>query len=614
MLKKKIKENGVKHAKEKKIKLKSKSKTVENAVLPIGKHIENSNAVMIRIMVFLIIFAIFNLALSAYFSKNMRDLSERSSSVETARNYVNTWVTDLIISITEGTEFDNVTSLDNCDYAKWRMAFDITDVKKDKEAKAAFDKAVEIHDEIHLIYKNNLKVTLQDDPEQGLALVNSITAKYEEFSNNIDIVTAFYAKQADRSYMNTVIQVIISMVLSLMLIGVTYRIIKLHAGKLANKITEPVHKVAEWAGELALGSDEIDFGEATTIREINVMIDAFKTMTSGVQENVHVMERVAQGDMTAFVNIRSEQDKLSQNLYKMVQNNDIMFNEITQIASEVAGGADEIANASGILASNCTQQIQSISEFKETILETVNLINKNVEKIEKSKELTGDIKNEVALNNEKIEQLIKAMEDITDSSQKIFAVIETIEQIASQTNLLALNASIEAARAGEAGRGFAVVASEVGNLAAQSATAVVESRKLIEDTISKANIGNTITNETSETFNKIVESVDAIYRFNDEMSMAGQEQKDKMGIIESGIEGIAEAVDTNAAISEETSASCDLLNENAFRLSSAMERFNLRQRVPGKAYIPPEKEGDEEFIRQAQANYDRAVEEGRVKI
>ena len=183
MFKKKTKVKGTKQTKEKKIK--NNSKTVQNAVLPIRQHIQNSNAIMIKIMVFLIIFSVLNLGLSAYFAKNMRDLSERSSSVETARNYVNTWVTDLIISITEGSEFTNVTSLDNCDYAKWRMAFDITDVKKDKEAKAAFDKALELHDEIHLIYKNNLKVTLQDDPEQGLALVNSITAKYEEFSKNI---------------------------------------------------------------------------------------------------------------------------------------------------------------------------------------------------------------------------------------------------------------------------------------------------------------------------------------------------------------------------------------------------------------------------------------------
>ena len=189
-----------------------------------------------------------------------------------------------------------------------------------------------------------------------------------------------------------------------------------------------------------------------------------------------------------------------------------------------------------------------------------------------------------------------------------------MEEIAEQTNLLALNASIEAARAGEAGRGFAVVANEVGRLAAQSAEAVVESRKLIEDTIAKANVGNQITNETFETFNMIVGHVDNIYRFNDEMSAAGQVQKDKMAKIESGIEVIADAVDTNAAISEETSASCDLLSGNADRLRQSMARFNLRQRVPGKAYIPPEKQGDEAFIRMAQENYERAVAEGRVSI
>ena len=613
MQEKKIKEKKSKKAVIKQAKIKPQSK--KNAVQAIRQHIKNSNSVMIKIMLFLIIFSVLNLGMSAYFSKNMRDLSERSSSVETARNYVNTWVTDLIISITEGSEFTNVTSLDNCDYAKWRAAFDITDVKKNKEAKAAFDKALEIHDEIHLIYKNNLDVTIQENPEQGLALVNSITAKYEEFSDNIDIVTAFYAKQTDASYMATVIQVIISIVLSLGLMLITTRIIKIHANRLANKIAEPVNKVADWAGELALGSDQIDFGDATTtIEEINTMIDAFKVMAGGIQENVHVVERVAEGDMTAFVNIRSTQDRLSQNLYKMVQNNDLMFNEITQIAGEVAGGADDIANASSSLAANCTQQIHNISDFKDALVETVELINKNVERIEKSKELTGDIKDEVALNNEKMEQLIKAMEDITESSQKIFAVITTIEEIADQTNLLALNASIEAARAGEAGKGFAVVANEVGSLAAQSANAVIASRKLIEDTITKANIGNEITNETSETFNKIVERVDTIYQFNDEMSIAGQEQKDKMAKIETGIEEIADAVDTNAAISEETSASCDLLNENAERLRKAMERFNLRKREPGKAYIPPEKQDDEAFIRQAQANYEKAVEEGRVTI
>lgn len=587
----------------------NKIKKEANAIMAVSKHIKAGNSVMIKIMIFLIVFSVANLALSAKLSGDMRKLSQSSAQMEEARNHVNIWVTDLIISITEGSEFSNVTSLDNCDFAKWKYGFDASNIR-DKEAKQAFDKAVEIHDDIHLTYKNNQKLSIQEEPDKALKLINQITGKYEEFSAKTDIVTAYYAKQEDVSYMITVIQVILAIALSAVLMIITAKLIKSHAEKLSKKIAEPVNMVANWAKELSLGSDQLDFEDATTtIEEINQMIDAFKIMAKGIEENVHVVERVAEGDMTVFVNIRSTKDRLSQNLYKMVQNNDLMFNEISRIAGDVSGGADDIANASGSLASNCTQQIHSVSEFKDAILEAVALINDNVERIEKSKDLTGVIKGDVALNREKMENLLNAMQDIADSSEKIFAVIQTIEEIADQTNLLALNASIEAARAGEAGRGFAVVANEVGNLASQSAIAVVESRKLIEDTIHKANIGNQITMETSDTFGKIVEHVDTIYQFNDEMSEAGQVQKDKMALIETGIEVIYDAIDSNAAISQETAASCDLLNENADKLRQAMNRFNLRKREPGKAYIPPEKVGDEEFIRMAQLNYEKAAEE-----
>ena len=142
-------------------------------------------------------------------------------------------------------------------------------------------------------------------------------------------------------------------------------------------------------------------------------------MAHGIEENVHVVQRVAEGDMTAFVNIRSSKDSLSKNLYKMVQTNDLMFNEITEIANQVASGAEGIADASGSLANSCTQQIHSITDFKEAVSETVDLINENVETIEKSKELSGEIKDEVAISNEKMEQLLKAMEDISVSSDKI---------------------------------------------------------------------------------------------------------------------------------------------------------------------------------------------------
>ncbi|MAC90797.1 MAG: hypothetical protein CMF73_15890 [Maricaulis sp.] len=128
-------------------------------------------------------------------------------------------------------------------------------------------------------------------------------------------------------------------------------------------------------------------------------------------------------------------------------------------------------------------------------------------------QVARDAMNQVEESSQVLERRVEAL---TDASQRINAILSTIEAIASQTNLLALNATIEAARAGDAGRGFAVVAGEVKALAGQTA-------KATEDIASRI---SALDNEVKEILDGVRGSGQSVARGKeavDQMTQATQE-------------------------------------------------------------------------------------------
>ncbi|GAK07169.1 globin-coupled sensor protein [Geomicrobium sp. JCM 19038] len=104
------------------------------------------------------------------------------------------------------------------------------------------------------------------------------------------------------------------------------------------------------------------------------------------------------------------------------------------------------------------------SEMKLTQDETttsIKRLNEMVAEVEKSKNQLGHLQ---------------------ESSINVGKITQTIWEISKKTKVLSLNASIESSRAGEYGRGFAVVAREVGNLAADTQSALESIRAQIADT------------------------------------------------------------------------------------------------------------------------------------
>ncbi|MDE7362280.1 MAG: hypothetical protein K2N38_10150 [Oscillospiraceae bacterium] len=378
--------------------------------------------------------------------------------------------------------------------------------------------------------------------------------------------------------------------------------------KMANNIAVPVVAVAEWAETLSTGSDNIESIHTSLdiqLEEIQRMIKSFTVMSENIKENVNVVRKVADGDMTAYVNIRSSEDSLGKSLYKMVQSNDIMFAQISQIADSVTEGTDSIASAARLLAESCTKQATAISDFQANISITNKLVKENAEAAAHASDLSDAIRNEVVVSKEKMQELVDAMQAINNASEKISGVIANIESLANQTNLLAINATIEAKRAGEAGKSFAVVASSIKDLADNSKASAAQTKMLVDDTINKAKRGSQISDETYTAFETIMNSLEQIIDVSANIADSGAKQQENMSGIEREIDEISRVVSTNAASSEETAAMTVEISKNAEVLKSSMKQFNLRNRTPGKPYIPPEKANDQDFIRIATDNYNK---------
>lgn len=228
----------------------------------------------------------------------------------------------------------------------------------------------------------------------------------------------------------------------------------------------------------------------------------------------------------------------------------------------------EVSSGSTETAESIQQQMQKteliqqhIVKVKDTALEIEENMSETVEKVETGKKhmdaLAKQVESSMAANRQVLEQ----MKELSEYTNQMNTIIETITSIANSTGMLALNASIEAARAGEAGRGFAVVASQISGLANQTKSATVNITELIShinkelteveaavDVVTESNRANEeSTRLVTDNFAGITQGTENV----------GQQTRELMSVVdelESANADIVENIQTISAITEEVSA------------------------------------------------------------
>ncbi|EBF8611547.1 TPA: HAMP domain-containing protein [Salmonella enterica] len=303
-----------------------------------------------------------------------------------------------------------------------------------------------------------------------------------------------------------------------------------------------------------------------------------RTVIQPLQQSASRIERIAAGDLTMADKPtgRSEIGRLSHHLQQMQHALQQTVGAVRQGAEEIYRGTSEITAGNTDLSSRTEQQAAAIEQTAASMEQLTATVKQNADNAHHASKLAEDASGKASRGGQMVSGVVQTMGNISTSSKKISEITAVINSIAFQTNILALNAAVEAARAGEQGRGFAVVASEVRTLASRSAQAAKEIEGLIGASVSLIEQGSEEVIAAGSTMNEIVDAVKRVTDIMLDIAAASDEQSRGIVQVSQAISEMDKVTQQNASLVEEASAAAASLEEQAARLTQAVDAFRLQ--------------------------------------
>lgn len=349
---------------------------------------------------------------------------------------------------------------------------------------------------------------------------------------------------------------------------ITLIIVLLVSIKFSKSISNPIKQITKMMRELSDGNLKVEINKSKRNDELAELTNTMQVLRDTLHDTIEQVAASSSSVSTQSVALTQSATEVKSGSEQIM----LTMQELASGAEKQADSASELASKMGSFARNIQESNEKGKQIQESSSEILKMSNEGETLMVSSEGQMMEV-------DKIVQDAVQKMDQLDKQAQQISKLISIIQDIAAQTNLLSLNAQIEAARAGESGKGFTVVANEVGRLSEQVSTSVTDIIEVVNQIQTETtNVKTSLENgykEVTEGTNLIKTTSVTFHGINEAVS----EMVADIKLITENLSGFAVnsqevnfAVEEIVAISEESAAGVEETSATSEQSNRSMER------------------------------------------
>jgi methyl-accepting chemotaxis protein len=334
-------------------------------------------------------------------------------------------------------------------------------------------------------------------------------------------------------------------------------------------VMTPIKKLTKASVAISIGDIEIeglDADKTPTNNEVILLERAFSDMLECFKQQAYILARVAEGDYTSKMSVRSDEDVINLSINMMVEETLRVLHKVATAGVQVANGSKQISDGSQMLAQGSISQADTVKRLSASMSEIAGKIKDNTERTGKAAILANTIKQNAEKGSNQMSEMMQAVNEINQSSHNISKVIEIINGIAeSAENQLTVSMSEIAEKTKENANKAdtaAALAENIKQSAEKGSLQMSEMMKAVEDI-----------NQSSQDINKVIKMIEDISFQTNLLALNASVEAARAGEHGRGFAVVADEVRSLAA------KSADAAKDTTSMISNSMEKARLGSRI-----------------------------------